>query len=574
MSEGEHEQPGRGVRPPLRVGLLLDDTKLIRMFAAVVDTIRASHFARLEFLVLRDEEPAGTQAPRSRLMRIATLLRDSRRRSQLLFDYYQRWDGKRVEPELDPLVEVDCTAQFAGVDRIRVKPITKGFVHRFPPEAIEAIRRKDLDVILRFGFNIIRGEVLQAARYGIWSYHHGDNDFYRGGPAHFWELVEKNPTSGVILQVLNEKLDAGLVLMKGSYATEGGLSLTANRVRPYWASVSFVIEKLRELYEHGWEHVEQRVVPPAPYRGKRQLYRTPTNSEVVRWLAPEIVKKAVRYPFRHERVAHWRLATRTGPKSLVDSTALDGFRWIASPGGHYYADPFAVADGDATWLFFEDYRYDESRAVIACAELRGDGTLGEPATVLDDGRHLSYPCVFAHGGDWFMVPESRARGAVLLYRAVRFPHEWKLEKTLYSGNVVDTSVHVTDEVVWFFVPIVEPRGGGTHLWLFSADGPDGEWRAHPDSPISTDVRRARGGGAIFRSGERLFRPAQDCSRVYGYGFSLNEVVQLTPERYEERTVRVVEPGPQAAWTREISGTHTYARAGDIEIVDAFVWSDR
>jgi hypothetical protein len=41
----------------------------------------------------------------------------------------------------------------------------------------------------------------------VWSYHHGDNEFYRGGPPHFWELYEKAPLSGVILQVLTEELD-------------------------------------------------------------------------------------------------------------------------------------------------------------------------------------------------------------------------------------------------------------------------------------------------------------------------------------------------------------------------------
>ena len=68
--------------------------------------------------------------------------------------------------------------------------------HRFPPGAIAALLSHDLDVILRFGFNILRGEVLTSARYGIWSFHHGDNEFYRGGPPLFWEVVEDNPCSG------------------------------------------------------------------------------------------------------------------------------------------------------------------------------------------------------------------------------------------------------------------------------------------------------------------------------------------------------------------------------------------
>jgi hypothetical protein len=35
---------------------------------------------------------------------------------------------------------------------------------------------------------------------------------------------------------------------------------------------------------------------------------------------------------------------------------------------------------------------------------------------------------------------------------------------------------------------------------------------------------------------RLLRPAQDCVRRYGHGISLNEVVALSPSRYEERRI--------------------------------------
>jgi methionyl-tRNA formyltransferase len=115
-----------------------------------------------------------------------------------------------------------------------VDPITTRFVHRFPDDAIEQIREKKLDVLIRFGFNILRGEILTAARYGVWSYHHGDNDYYRGGPAYFWEVLEGNPVSGATLQVLTEELDAGTVLYKGLFATHAGFSQVRNRVQPYW----------------------------------------------------------------------------------------------------------------------------------------------------------------------------------------------------------------------------------------------------------------------------------------------------------------------------------------------------
>jgi len=387
-------------RPPLRVGILLDGVRLPRCFADVLDSIASSRCARIELLVFRAGPVPETLAETSRPARIAKILRDPRRRSLLLYGRYERWDRRRLAGvSEDPLEEVDCSEKLRGIERLDVDPLTKGFVHRFPPPAIEAIRAKNLDVLVRFGFNILRGEILQAARYGIWSYHHGDNDFYRGGPPYFWELVEKHPRSGVILQVLSEALDAGTVIAKGVYATEPGISLAKNRLRPYWASVSFLAQKLRELHDQGWEHVRQRAPATAPYRGKRPIYRTPTNAELLGWLAPTVLRKALTRPFRRERVAHWRLAVRVGERHLAEGAGLEGFRWIEPPAGHYHADPFLFDHQAERWLFFEDYRYAEQRAVIACAEIGADGAVGESVAVLDSGSHLSYPCVFAWKND-------------------------------------------------------------------------------------------------------------------------------------------------------------------------------
>jgi hypothetical protein len=161
------------------------------------------------------------------------VLGDRQRRRQLLYSWYTKWDQRNISPNDDPQAPVDCTARLASIDRMVVDPIGKRFVHRFPDDALKLIRKKDLDMILRFGFNILRGDILTAAQYGVWSYHHGDNDYYRGGPAHFWELHEGNPISAGVLQRLTEDLDSGLVLCKGYFATQQGFSLVRNRVQPY-----------------------------------------------------------------------------------------------------------------------------------------------------------------------------------------------------------------------------------------------------------------------------------------------------------------------------------------------------
>jgi methionyl-tRNA formyltransferase len=79
------------------------------------------------------------------------------------------------------------------------------------------IRAHQLDFILKFAYGIIRGEVFSAARYGIWSYHHDDEEKYRGGPPWFWEILQGDPVTGAMLQWINTTLDGGVVLEKKVY---------------------------------------------------------------------------------------------------------------------------------------------------------------------------------------------------------------------------------------------------------------------------------------------------------------------------------------------------------------------
>jgi hypothetical protein len=547
----------------------VDSLVLPRCFAEVIDHITASDFARIELVVTNTLTGTAQHAPdrpdASALRRFVGLLGDRQRRRVALFSAYERWDRQHVDAERDPLAPVDCSERLAQVEAIAVTPITKGSVQRFPPDVIDRVRGKHLDVLIRFGFRILRGDILTVAKYGVWSYHHGDNEEYRGGPACFWEMVEGNPRSGVVLQVLTEELDAGRVLCRGLFGTAPGLSVARNQLQPFWAATTFVIQKLHEVHAVGWEHVERRTLPRAPYRGKRRVYRQPSNLDMVRWLGPALVRKAANRFRRRSGVHSWKLAVRVGAPLLVDRGTpanLDGFRWVESPRDRFYADPFLVEHEGKTWLYFEDADLASGLAVISVAEMRPDGTLSEPRRALERPYHLSYPHVFRDGRDLYMIPETKGNGAVELYRCERFPDRWGFERALFAGNVVDTTLWVEDGVYWFFTTFVEPRSAATQLLLFSADALTGAWHPHPDNPISTDASNSRGAGAIFRHRDgRLIRPSQDCSISYGRSFTLNEIVALDRRRYEER------PAVTIRAPRGFTGTHTYAHAGRVEVVD-------
>ena len=70
--------------------------------------------------------------------------------------------------------------------------------------------------------------------------------------------------------------------------------------------------------------------------------------------------------------------------------------------------------------------------------------------------HLSYPCVFRSGGEWYMTPETRARRRVELFKAEQFPDRWLFVRALVEDvDAVDPTVF---EHAWPLLAVCQPRG--------------------------------------------------------------------------------------------------------------------
>jgi len=124
---------------------------------------------------------------------------------------------------------------------------------------------------------------------------------------------------------------------------------------------------------------------------------------------------------------HWRIGIRLNHTPLCDAASgggLEGFRWIESRKGHFWADPFAIEYAGKKWAFFEDYEYATHRGRIECAEISGEGNLISPTACLESpNHHYSYPYVFQDGPALYMIPEAFDSGAIDLFRCIEFPKQ-------------------------------------------------------------------------------------------------------------------------------------------------------
>ena len=233
----------------LRIGLMLDSFTTSAWIEKIVDDIQSSDFARVEMVIMNS--PAQQQRPS-----FSTRLKNHWKRT--LFHLYEKADYAKHKSDPDFRASRDLTETLRDVPLLNVNPVCKGFTDRFNENDIAQIRAANLDVIFRFGFRIIRGEILQIPRHGVWSFHHDDNQEYRGGPPLFWEIKERNPVSGTILQVLTDSLDGGRVIYRGHSSTNFS-SLYLNRNPIYWKTAEYAMRRLRDLHTRGSEYLQSQI---------------------------------------------------------------------------------------------------------------------------------------------------------------------------------------------------------------------------------------------------------------------------------------------------------------------------
>lgn len=478
--------------------------------------------------------------------------------------YRRRW--KTLDHAVDedvPLARLDRT-----FEHIRISPLVSRsrLIHRFKQEDLECVGALKLDVILRFGFHILMGGVLKAARFGIWSLHHADNMVIRGGPPGFWEVFEGHHYTGATLQVLTEDLDNGVVVRKGLYSTFP-FSWNENRRRVYWKSRFLMIDALKELAATGSIPERRDDSPPVFGLYWHRLFAAP--------LLPAVLSACVRLGLRIAHRRWTKLVWRHQWQLLLCRGSLQGrsvwrFEQLLPPNGHFWADPFLVEHDGTKWMFFEDFSYRAKKGGISCVRLTEEGYDGFQE-VLNLPYHLSYPFMFEHDGDLYMIPETSGNRTVELWKCASFPNEWEKVRTIFDNiSAADTTLLEHDGQWWMFVNLDRSGLGdhGAELFIYHTDDPiRGEWHSHAANPVLVDARRARmGGGFIHMPGGRLIRCAQKGGMTYGSGLKFFEVVKLTTDTFEEILVEEIGPG----WRPDAVGIHHCDQLSNVTAFDVRV----
>lgn len=114
------------------------------------------------------------------------------------------------EPAASTQMPINQVEVFKNAKKHITTPIKDGAWTELPPETVQTVQN-NCDVAIRFGCGLLKGDILNAPKHGILSFHPADIRKYRGlGPPIAW--LDGRDTIGLTLQRLNDEIDAGEII--------------------------------------------------------------------------------------------------------------------------------------------------------------------------------------------------------------------------------------------------------------------------------------------------------------------------------------------------------------------------
>jgi hypothetical protein len=425
---------------------------------------------------------------------------------------------------------ISLEEQFKSIPKLYCKTLKKGkYSEFFNDNDIKAIQSYGLDFMLRFGFNIIKGDILESCKYGIWSFHHADNDYIRGGPIGFWEIFLKRNTTAAVLQQLTSKLDEGHVLRKG-YLKTIDHSYAENIDQLTEMTATWPLQVCIDILNG-----HQNYTPSISNFTHAKLYKYPKNWQFL-WFVFKLIKNKLLFHFEQLFMAEsWQIA-------LIDNNVfftheLSKIEYLSQHTSEIYqADPFLWPNRQNELMLFEYFSYSEQRGKIAMSD-----TNGEHFKVLDFGTnlHMSYPFCFEHDEVIYCVPEQAALNKVTLYQLGIDGKVSKVKDLITDFAARDSTLIFYENKWWLFCTKANYFENAA-LFIFYADSLFDDFKSHLNNPVKVDVQNARPAGNLFVKENKLYRPAQNSAKHYGHSVNLNEVIELSHTHFREKMTSTIE----------------------------------
>jgi len=545
----------------IKIGLLLENYSIPAWTYCAIEKAIKTDFAELTLLVFNQDQNLR------------------RNKHSSIYDWFKRLDHFIIRPCPDASAEKKVHDLCESVKEINVNPIETNGSQTFNSTTLKKLYDSKVDVFIKLGFGLFHRDVLSTAKYGIWTFYFKDGQINQDIPSSLWKSSENKNETEAGLKKIGDKSSNDRVLCR-SYFRTNKLSSVGNQNACYWNTTPFLyreIHKLSTLGENGY-FAQVKIASKTTDLIHSKEHREPNILQLVPLLSSYFIRLAARYLQKGFYREQWLLLYNSTPEPNK-TTSTQRYTKILPPIDRLWADPHIVKENGVYYIFIEELIYDDGKGYISLIEMDKKGKYKTPVKILERAYHLSYPFIFKWQNTYYMIPESEESNRIELYECTNFPYHWKHKMNLQEDiKAVDSTLFFHQDKWWLFTSIAEARKLSGYkcsfdheLFLFYADDfRTNQWQAHPLNPIVTDVKNARSAGKIFTAGGKIYRPAQDCSVIYGYAINFNEILVLSETEYKEQKVSSIAPH----FGKNIIGTHTFARKDNITVIDAFQYRRR
>lgn len=429
------------------------------------------------------------------------------------------------------------------------------------PFAQKLIESLDLDLVIRMTAEGLPDGVIKSLPFGEWGFSFSRQRSRTADWSGYTDMLAGDPSVEMNLDVRRSGDAANIRMADAHFNVKFSGARNDGFVKE--RAVTLLMRELGRLADTG-------VVDGVPAEPAPQV-PPPATVDLIRYsfsLASRITGRAKKlFQTKTGTVTTiWTLFSGQG--NIADFEPSQSTEW-PSTSEEIRADPFLIEHDGQSYCFYEAYSSKVKKAHIAVSRIEPDGLKPLGIALIRD-YHLSYPFVFHHEGQLYMMPETNQARRIEIWRCVAFPLKWELHATALEGkSPADSMLHRIGDRWWLFTNLSDFHAYEDHcseLHIFEVDGPDLKMvTPHALNPVVIDSTTARNAGRLFEIDGRLYRPAQRNEYgIYGYGLNIMEITSLGLDVYEEKLLRVIRPDFKPG----LMGCHHFDASNGRYVIDA------
>jgi hypothetical protein len=271
---------------------------------------------------------------------------------------------------------------------------------------------------------------------------------------------------------------------------------------------------------------------------------------------------------------------RADIKDIIKSKMFDpDINWLPIRSiDTYYADPFLLFSKDENLkILLEDFSFDENYGKISLMTLDRSFKQVNYKILLDTKNHISYPFIFTENNKTYIFPEAGRSGKLSCYEYDPLNESIDFLQDIVDLPLCDSSILKQNGKYWIFGTLSEieadtKRITDYKLYVFFSDRLLGPYVPHPGNPIKSGLNGTRQAGNFIEVDGIIYRPTQNCERLYGESITINKVTELNEINVVEEPYMTICINKKNRYNYGMHTIHTINVMNDIVVVDGKRWT--